>query len=119
MIVAALLLAAAAPQWIPVGVSQSRLRVFVDRSSLRIAQEMRAARIRIGAPGAISGKVVLVYQDERIDCARQTWRMIAYEALDDGGRTIAHSAPGARDFPTLAVAPGTIGDAVVRTVCAF
>lgn len=90
--------------------------MFVERVSLRVTGDRRTARVRIGSPGAISGAVVLVYQDEEIDCAGRTWRLAAFDARDADGRTVRR---GVGTAPALPVTAGTIGDAVVAAVCAM
>ena len=118
MLIAALSLwgADAPGAWVPVGVSASRLRVFVERASVRIDGARRTARIRIGSPGAIAGPIVVAYQDEEIDCRARTWRLAAFDARDEAGRVVRSGQSAGLAFPVVA---GTIGDAVVRTVCAF
>ena len=115
---ATLLLAATDPPgaWLPIGVSDSRLRIFVQRDSLRVYGDRRVARIRIGSPGTITGSIVLVYQDEAIDCRARSWRLVAFDARDADGRVVKR---GAVDKPTLPVVAGTIGAAVVSAVCAM
>lgn len=103
--------------WIPVGVSRSRLRVFVDRAGLREAGGHRFARVRIGSPGAIVGAIVLVYQDEEIDCRARRWRLTGFEAQDADGKVVRREKlPPAQ---MLAANAGSIGGEVVATVCAF
>ena len=118
MLPIALLIAAADPPgaWVPVGVSESRLRVFVERTSVRIDGDRRSARIRIGSPGAIAGPIVVVFQDEEVDCRERRWRLVAYDAHDAAGGVVR---AGTSTAPAVPVVAGTIGDAVVRTVCAF
>nr|WP_174280284.1 hypothetical protein [Sphingomonas bacterium] len=72
--------------------------------------------MRIGSPGTITGAIVLVYQDEEIDCAARTWRLLAFDARDADGRTVQR---GASTAPALPVTSETIGGRVVRTVCAM
>ena len=103
----------------PVGVSRSRLRVFVERASVHDVGGHRFARIRIGSPGAITGAIVLVYQDEEIDCAARAWRLLGFDAQDAEGKTVKRSAA---DYPAGAMLPavaGTIGGEVVASVCAL
>lgn len=117
--IAALLVAAYAVPWVPVGVSRSHLHVFVERASVRDAGGHRFARIRIGPPGAITGAIVLVYQDEEIDCAAKTWRLLAFDARDASGATVKRSEADHPAGAMLPAVPGTIGGEAVATVCAF
>lgn len=116
--IALALLASAAP-WIPVGVTNSKLRVFVDRASVRIVREHRFATTRLGFPGAITGSVVIVYQNEDIDCRNRTWRLIGYDARDAKGKVVEQRQFAQSDSATLPALPGTIGGEVVATVCAI
>lgn len=118
MILAAALLAGSDPPgaWVPVGVSGSHLRVFVERASLRVTGERRSARVRIGSPKTITGSIVVVFQDEEIDCHTHSWRLVAYEARDAAGHTVSGGRPTGA---ALVVVPGTIGDQVVSTICAM
>ncbi|WP_375392548.1 surface-adhesin E family protein [uncultured Sphingomonas sp.] len=113
-----MLLLAASPDavgaWAPVGVTDSRLRVFVERSSVRVSGDRRTARVRIGSPGAIAGPIVLVYQDEEVDCRARTWRLAAYDARDADDRIVRQGKSAAAALP---VVEGTIGEAVLSTVC--
>ena len=102
--------------WAPVGVTDSRLRVFVERPSVKVKGERRTARVRIGSPRTIAGPIVLVYQDEEIDCRARTWRLAAFDARDADGRSVRRGASAA---PAIPVVGGTIGDAVVSAVCAL
>lgn len=102
--------------WVPVGISASRLRVFIERASVRVDGDRRTARIRIGSPGAIAGSIVVVYQGEEIHCGVRTWRMTGFDARDEAGSTVRSGGASADALPVVA---GTIGDAVVRTVCAI
>lgn len=115
---AAALLAAAAI-WVPIGVSDTRLRVFFERDSVRDHAGHRLARVRIGSPQRIAGRIVLVYQDEEIDCAARTWRLIGFDARDADDRVVKRSAAGTPPSAMLPGVPGTIGGEVIAAVCAF
>ncbi len=117
LIAVAIASAAAAASWVPVGVTDSRLRVFVDRASVRDVDGRRRARVRIGAPTAIVGRVVLVYQDEEIDCRDHRWRLLGYEAQDNNGHVLRRSADNTVPPPMLPAVDHTIGSEVIRTVC--
>lgn len=117
--IAALLAAAYAVPWVPVGVSQSHLHVFVERASVHDASGHRFARIRIGSPGTITGAIVLVYQDEEVDCAASTWRLLAFDARDANGTTVKRSDADHPPSAMMPAVPGTIGGEAVATVCAF
>ena len=115
----ALALLAGTAMWIPVGVTGSKLRVFVDRTSVRLVGRHRFARVRLGSPGVITGSVVIVYQDEDIDCRDGTWRLVGYDARDANGRVVERRGSVKRASSALPAVAGTIGGAVVATVCAF
>ncbi|WP_174292283.1 surface-adhesin E family protein [Sphingomonas bacterium] len=117
--IALVLAAAAAPMWVPVGMTASRLRVFVDKASLHEVEGRRQVRVRLGAPTAITGRIVLVYQDEEFDCRARQWRMLAFEAQDEDGKVVQRSTPAAAPPPLLPALDHTIGGEVARTVCAF
>ena len=120
MIAAALALAApAATTWVPVGITSGRLRVFVDGASLRDINGRRRVRVRLGAPTAITGRIVLVYQDEEIDCAARRWRMLGFEGRDNDDQVVERLGPAATPPPFLAAIAGTIGGEVTRTACAL
>lgn len=110
--------AAVVATWVPIGVSDSRLRVFYDRASLRAAGDHRSVRIRIGAPRRIAGPIVLVYQDEELDCRARTWRLVSFDARDADDRLVRSSPIGATPGAALPAIEGTIGGEVVRAVCA-
>ena len=116
MMIAPLLLTEA---WIPVGLSDTRLRAFYDGASVRDVGGHRQARIRIGSPTRIAGPIVLVYQDEDIDCAARTWSLVDYDARDENDRTVNRTAPGAPPRPPVPAVVGTMGDAIMTAVCAF
>ena len=114
--IAALLLAAADPPgaWASIGVTDSRLRVFIERASLRVDGDQRFARIRIGSPTSMAGAIVLGYPDEAIDCRARTWRLVAFDARDADDHIVKQGRATAAAIPVVA---GTIGDAVVRAGC--
>lgn len=115
----AVLLAEAAPPadaWVLVGVTNNRLRVFVERASVRRDGERRRARIRIGAAGAITGRIVLVYQDEAIDCRTRTWQLLGYDARDERDRTVKAERVAK---PAVTPPPDSLGEAVISVVCAL
>lgn len=116
MIAAALLATAAA--WVPVGVSDSRLRVFFEARSVRDAAGHRFARVRIGSPQRIAGPIVPVYQDEEIDCTARTWRLFGFDARDAEDRVVKRSSRLARPGTMLPGVAGTIGGEVIAAVCA-
>jgi hypothetical protein len=111
------LLAATAPIWIPVGVSNSRLRVFVDQRSVERHDGLIEAVVRLGSPTSVTGKIVIAYQSEQFDCAGRCWRLIAYEGVDAGGAIISSKARPAMLPPLLVVQPNSIGEATLDTVC--
>lgn len=111
-------LTAVAP-WVPVGITDTRLRVFFERASIRDVDQRRLARIRIGSPRTIAGPIVLVYQDEEIDCAAKTWRLLSFDARDAENRIVKRSVPGAHAGAVLPGLAGTVGGEVVAAVCAF
>ena len=115
----ALAVVPATSSWVPVGMTASRLRVFVDKASLRESDGLRQVRVRLGAPTAITGRIVLVYQDEEIDCRAHRWRMLGFEAQDEDGKPVQRSSPAAAPPPMLPALDRTIGGEVTRTVCAF
>lgn len=108
-----------APVWVPVGQTASRLRAFVDRASVHDVDDLRRVRVRLGSPTAITGRIVLVYQDEEIDCRGHRWRQLGFEALDEDGKVVQRSSPTAAPAPLLPALEHTIGGEVARTVCAF
>lgn len=113
----ALLLAGTAPQWIPVGVSGSRLRVFVDRRSIERAGGLVAATVRIGSPAAIAGRIVVVYQHEQFDCPGRRWRLLSYEGVDAAGTIVSRRGRATPPPPFLPVQPDSIGETTLDTVC--
>lgn len=109
----------AAAAWIPVGISDTRLRIFFEARSVREQAGRRFARVRIGSPQRIAGPIVLVYQDEEIDCKARTWRLIGFDARDADDRVMKRAdtrKPGDAMLPGL---PGTIGGEVIAAVCAY
>lgn len=119
MIALAIAMQIAAPSWVPVGETASRLRVFVDKASVRDVDGRRHARVRIGAPHAIVGKVVLAFEDEEFDCPAHTWRLLAFEARDEDDKVIRRSPPDTAAGPMLPVVDHTIGGEVAKAVCAL
>lgn len=116
--IAPLLLAIAAA-WIPVGISDTRLRVFFDSGSVHDQAGHRFVRVRIGAPQRIAGPIVLAYQDEEIDCKARTWRLIGFDARDADDRVVNRSGTNAPPSAMLPGVAGTLGGEVIAAVCAF
>ena len=106
-----------APVWVPVGETALRLRVFVDRASVFDAHGLRHARIRMGSPTAITGRIVLVYQDEEFDCTGGRWRMLAFDARDENDKIVEHSIP--TNPPFHPIVELSVGGAVAKAVCNF
>ena len=107
----------AAPHWVPIGVSQSRLHLFVDQNSLKPSGTLIDATIRMGSPTSVTGKVVLVYQYEEFDCTARRWRLTGYEGVDASGAVIVRSSHKASAPPLLPVENGSMGEENLETVC--
>jgi hypothetical protein len=114
---AVLLSAGLAPLWIPVGVSGSRLHVFVDQRSVERHDGLVEAVVRIGSPTSITGKIVIVYQSEQFDCSGRRWRLTAYEGVDANGTVVSRKTRPATLPPLMPVQPNSIGYATLDTVC--
>lgn len=117
MIALAALLALTAPPpvWDYVGVSASGLRIFVDHGSVRDADGVRRATVRLGSPHAIVGQVVVVTEQDEFDCGGRRWRMTGFQAFDAGGAVIKSGAPGGGLLP---MEGGSMGAAIGDAVCA-
>jgi len=105
-----------ASPWVPVGVSDSRLHIFVDRHSVVSRGSIVEAVVRIGSPGLIAGRIAIVYELEQFDCGRRVWRLLRYRGVDGDHRPVATRQPTVTR-PFLRVLPGTIGEATLDTVC--
>lgn len=105
--------------WIPVGISDTRLRVFFEAGSVRDQAGHRFARVRIGSPQRIAGPIVLVYQDEEFDCEARTWRLVGFDARDTDDRVVKRSRANAPPSAMLPGVAGTLGGEVIAAVCAF
>ena len=108
---------AASPQWDFIGTSDSGLRIFVDRSSVIPRGGIFRVTVRLGAPRAIVGKIVLARQTQDQNCKARTWRQVGFEALDDSGSIVARSTAGAPPSPFLPIEPRSVAAAVHDAVC--
>ncbi len=70
--------------------------------------------MRIGAPRTITGRIVLVYQQEEFDCLHARWRMTDFDARDAAGKTVERRS---LDGPMLPADDGTIAARTLTTVC--
>lgn len=109
-----LTLAQPAPAWEFIGTTNSGLRMFVDRASVRSVNDLVEATVRLGSPTRIVGDVVEVTERDQLDCARRRWRMLEFDALDAGGSVVRHGTPGGGMLPVEA---GSMGDAIRQAVC--
>ena len=105
------------PSWDYIGMSQSGLRIFVDRASVMVVGSTRDVMVRLGSPGTITGKIVVVQQRQEQVCAAKRWRQLSYRAFDADGNVVAQSPTGAAPTPSLPVEPDSISEAVHDAVC--
>ena len=115
MAVLGLALAQPAPAWAFIGVTRSGLRMFVDRASVRGANGMVEATVRLGSPGSIVGTIVEVTERDQLDCTNGRWRMLAFEAFDADGAVVQRGGPAGEMLPVQA---GSMGEAIRDAVCA-
>ena len=101
-----------------VGISESGLRVFIDRASIVRSGALREATVRMGSPRTIVGRIVEVHQREQFDCRRRRWRLIRFRAFDAAGATVAATKPGSPVNPAIPIASGSISSTVFEQVCA-
>lgn len=99
------------------GTTDTGLRVLIEPDSLTVRGNERTIVVRLGSPRAISGRIVETRQTERIDCVRRQWGLIAFEAFDENGSSIASQAAGTSAPRMVAVAPGSLGEIVLENAC--
>jgi hypothetical protein len=97
--------------------SQSGLRIFVDRASVATAGAIRDVMVRLGSPGTITGKVVVVQQREEQDCTAKRWRQLSYKAFDADGNVVSQSDVATPATRSLPLEPNSISEAVHDAVC--
>ena len=108
-----LALAQPAPAWEFIGVTASGLRLFVDRASVRKEDGLIEVSVRLGSPTAIVGRIVEATERDQLDCGRDRWRMLAFEAFDAAGAVVDRGRPGGAMLPVRAGSMGaTIRDAL-------
>lgn len=102
-----------APDWEFIGTTSSGLRMFIDRASLRSADGLVEATVRIGSPTSIAGDVVEVTERNQLDCRGRRWRMLEFEAFGADGTVVKRGRPGGAMLPVRQDSMGaTIRDAV-------
>ena len=107
----------AAPNWASVGISETGLRIFIDRNSVRDVAGLRQVRVRLGSPRTIMRNIVEVRQDEEFDCTGNRWRLVGYEALDENDKVVARSAPDHARGALLTIDDKSINGAVRDFIC--
>lgn len=68
----------------------------------------------MGSPRTITGRIVLVYQQQEFDCAARRWRMTGFDARDADDLTVQRKS---LDGPMLLAESGTIAARALETVC--
>ena len=103
----AIAIADPSPSWDYIGMSQS----------VTVVGSTRDVMVRLGSPGTITGKIVVVQQRQEQVCAAKRWRQLSYRAFDADGNVVAQSPTGAAPTPSLPVEPDSISEAVHDAVC--